>query len=118
MDVYDDSPTIVTTWLTIMPKISILIILVEILIGLDLKLAVYDFSPLNLSYESLSAAFYNGVSDLQAVSVPYENSNSTLVQTASGIANKLSEPTNLLSNLLLNEKAHIERQRYQLSSLK
>src|ERR1700726_1877319 len=28
-DVYDDSPTIVTIWLTIMPKISILIILLE-----------------------------------------------------------------------------------------
>lgn len=30
MDVYDDSPTIVTIWLTIMPKISILILLLEI----------------------------------------------------------------------------------------
>ena len=29
-DVYDDSPTIVTIWLTIMPKISILILLLEI----------------------------------------------------------------------------------------
>nr|YP_009499559.1 NADH dehydrogenase subunit 2 [Pleurotus cornucopiae]AXB71277.1 NADH dehydrogenase subunit 2 [Pleurotus cornucopiae] len=29
-DVYDDSPTIVTTWLTIMPKISILFLLLEI----------------------------------------------------------------------------------------
>ena len=30
MDVYDDSPTIVTIWITIMPKISILIFLLEI----------------------------------------------------------------------------------------
>ena len=30
-DVYDDSPTIVTIWLTIMPKISILILLVELI---------------------------------------------------------------------------------------
>jgi NADH-ubiquinone oxidoreductase chain 2 len=29
-DVYDDSPTIVTIWLTIMPKISILILLLEV----------------------------------------------------------------------------------------
>jgi NADH-ubiquinone oxidoreductase chain 2 len=29
-DVYDDSPTIVTIWLTVMPKISILILLLEI----------------------------------------------------------------------------------------
>jgi NADH-ubiquinone oxidoreductase chain 2 len=29
-DVYDDSPTIVTIWLTIMPKISIIILLLEL----------------------------------------------------------------------------------------
>ena len=33
MDVYDDSPTIVTIWLTIIPKISILIFLFELIIG-------------------------------------------------------------------------------------
>jgi NADH-ubiquinone oxidoreductase chain 2 len=32
-DVYDESPTIVTIWLTIMPKIAILIFLLEIIIG-------------------------------------------------------------------------------------
>ena len=32
-DVYDDSPTIVTIWLTIIPKISILIFLFELIIG-------------------------------------------------------------------------------------
>jgi len=31
-DVYDESPTIVTIWLTIMPKISILIFILEIFI--------------------------------------------------------------------------------------
>ena len=30
MDVYDGTPTIVTTWLTIIPKISILILLLEL----------------------------------------------------------------------------------------
>ena len=30
MDVYDDSPTLVTIWLTIMPKISILILFLEL----------------------------------------------------------------------------------------
>jgi NADH-ubiquinone oxidoreductase chain 2 len=30
-DVYDDSPTIVTIWLTIMPKISILVLLLEVI---------------------------------------------------------------------------------------
>lgn len=36
-DVYDDSPTIVTIWLTIMPKISILILLLELQSGLSLS---------------------------------------------------------------------------------
>ena len=32
-DVYDDSPTIVTIWLTIIPKIAILVFLLELIIG-------------------------------------------------------------------------------------
>jgi NADH-ubiquinone oxidoreductase chain 2 len=38
-DVYDDSPTLITIWLTIIPKISIIICLLEIyiqIIGIDL----------------------------------------------------------------------------------
>ena len=35
-DVYDDSPTIVTIWLTVMPKISILILLLEIISSLNI----------------------------------------------------------------------------------
>lgn len=34
MDVYDDSPTKVTNWLTIMPKISIIIFLLELELGI------------------------------------------------------------------------------------
>jgi len=37
-DVYDDSPTIVTIWLTIMPKISIIILLLELNTQLNLDL--------------------------------------------------------------------------------
>jgi len=50
MDVYDDSPTIVTIWLTIMPKISILILLFEIYtqsFGLEIGL----FLPNNITYK-------------------------------------------------------------------
>ena len=49
MDVYDDSPTLVTTWLTIMPKISILIFLLEIhsQIGNSL-LTIFSLSLKNL----------------------------------------------------------------------
>jgi hypothetical protein len=35
MDVYNDTPTIVTTWLTIMPKLSILILLLELYLQID-----------------------------------------------------------------------------------
>ena len=42
MDVYDDSPTLVTSWLTIMPKISIFIFLLQLLVGID----VYSISQL------------------------------------------------------------------------
>ena len=36
-DVYDNSPTIVTIWLTIMPKISILFLILEIINGINLN---------------------------------------------------------------------------------
>jgi len=39
-DVYDDSPTIVTIWLTIMPKISIIILLLELNTQIDLELVL------------------------------------------------------------------------------
>jgi hypothetical protein len=35
MDVYNDTPTIVTIWLTIMPKLSILILLLELYLQID-----------------------------------------------------------------------------------
>jgi NADH-ubiquinone oxidoreductase chain 2 len=40
-DVYDDSPTIVTIWLTIMPKISIIILLLEINTHLEYNVIKY-----------------------------------------------------------------------------
>lgn len=61
LDVYDETPTIVTIWLTIMPKISILIFLLELYTGfrsLDLIINntyIYNFlssegeSTLNIS---------------------------------------------------------------------
>nr|YP_009870408.1 NADH dehydrogenase subunit 2 [Omphalotus japonicus]QKJ84731.1 NADH dehydrogenase subunit 2 [Omphalotus japonicus] len=47
-DVYDDSPTIVTIWLTIIPKISILILLLELHIHIDLIDQLSLFGNLNL----------------------------------------------------------------------
>ena len=48
-DVYNDSPTIVTIWLTIMPKISILIFLLDLFIG--------SSTPLAEGSESMSQLF-------------------------------------------------------------
>jgi NADH-ubiquinone oxidoreductase chain 2 len=67
-DVYDDSPTIVTIWLTIMPKISIIFLLLEIQTGVGLSSVVnlfaanslasaiegIDFSFLSLSFPVLA----------------------------------------------------------------
>ena len=47
-DVYDDTPTIVTIWLTLIPKISILILLLELHIHVDLIDQLSLFSQLNL----------------------------------------------------------------------
>lgn len=49
-DVYDDSPTLVTIWLTIMPKISILILLLEIFtqgLGIEIGLSISN----NINYK-------------------------------------------------------------------
>jgi NADH-ubiquinone oxidoreductase chain 2 len=64
-DVYDDSPTIVTIWLTIMPKISILILLLELQtqIGLIEGLISFNFSSLELldSITSINTNIYNNI---------------------------------------------------------
>jgi NADH-ubiquinone oxidoreductase chain 2 len=47
-DVYDDTPTIVTIWLTLIPKISILILLLELHIHIDLIDQLSLFGQLKL----------------------------------------------------------------------
>jgi len=62
-DVYDDTPTIVTIWLTIMPKISILIILLELVelgtIGSVNSLNINEYNEIinNLSTIKTSTTF-------------------------------------------------------------
>jgi NADH-ubiquinone oxidoreductase chain 2 len=46
-DVYDDTPTIVTIWLTLIPKISILILLLELYLHIDLIDQLTLFSKLD-----------------------------------------------------------------------
>ena len=65
-DVYDDSPTIVTIWLTIMPKISILVLLLELQtqIGLLGDISSYDLQSnfIELYKQSISNInIYEGI---------------------------------------------------------
>jgi NADH-ubiquinone oxidoreductase chain 2 len=56
-DVYDDSPTIVTIWLTIMPKISIIILLLELQSGITLSSEIgliESFKSINILSDLLS----------------------------------------------------------------
>jgi NADH-ubiquinone oxidoreductase chain 2 len=62
-DVYADSATIITTWLTIMPKISILLILFEIETQISLIEninLILELNPLNNIINSITLNFNNG----------------------------------------------------------
>ena len=52
MDVYDEVPTIVTTWLTIMPKISIIVLFIELQSGIGLNTdaftLLFGFASINV----------------------------------------------------------------------
>ena len=61
-DVYDESPTIVTIWLTIMPKISILIFILEIFIQIT------SVSPILESLDTLPVAGLNTINKLLLIS--------------------------------------------------
>ena len=54
IDVYDDTPTIVTAWLTVMPKISILIFLLQLLIGIDVYINILELIKVLPSINILS----------------------------------------------------------------
>lgn len=61
-DVYDETPTIVTIWLTIMPKISILILLLEIY----LLATSVNYQPLAAAYaeDTTSVSYYLSLTSL------------------------------------------------------
>jgi NADH-ubiquinone oxidoreductase chain 2 len=76
VDVYDDSPTIVTIWLTIMPKISILILFLELYIGeqnimnyIEVKNVLLICSLLSLNLGTLVGLAQNRIKRLLAYSI-------------------------------------------------
>lgn len=66
-DVYDDSPTIVTIWLTIMPKISILILLLELQIQIGFAPHAGDIISPTISLLSDSLLNKIGTSTLDII---------------------------------------------------
>ena len=72
-DVYDESPTIVTIWLTIMPKISILIFILEIFT---------QITTVNPILESLNSIGFNSIKYLLLISSLF----SLIIGTVVGLA--------------------------------
>nr|YP_009463060.1 NADH dehydrogenase subunit 2 [Pleurotus platypus]AUW35303.1 NADH dehydrogenase subunit 2 [Pleurotus platypus] len=68
-DVYDDSPTIVTTWLTIMPKISILFLLLEIYTQIGSNV----YNTINITSLNLEGEYLNTMIPL------FKDLNTTLI---------------------------------------
>lgn len=92
MDVYDDSPTIVTIWLTIMPKISILVLLLETFgqtIGLLDNISSYYLQSnfIELYNESLSHInFYAGENIVLKILLLISSLLSLIIGTVVGLA--------------------------------
>lgn len=91
-DVYDDSPTIVTIWLTIMPKISILILLLEAFgytqIGLSLPLVAGGdiSSPYLQSLPNLSLPTVGGGAYVLKILLLISSLLSLIIGTVVGLA--------------------------------
>jgi NADH-ubiquinone oxidoreductase chain 2 len=83
-DVYDGTPTIVTTWLTIIPKISILIFLLEIqsqigLIG-GLKTKILSSTGYITNVDNISSLFLLPIEELSIL-----NNNVSLAEIVNGL---------------------------------
>jgi NADH-ubiquinone oxidoreductase chain 2 len=87
-DVYDETPTIVTIWLTIVPKIALLIFLLEITLNFGLISSLWQ-SPIT------------GISDLVLNSVLYSSNSSLIATTATLFNGATQENIEVLKNLLL-----------------
>nr|YP_010697857.1 NADH dehydrogenase subunit 2 [Phellinidium ferrugineofuscum]WCF76818.1 NADH dehydrogenase subunit 2 [Phellinidium ferrugineofuscum] len=83
-DVYDDSPTIVTIWLTIMPKIAILIFLLDLFIGGTMVASFNNTLPASNSsnVSSLALGGYDAIKNLLLLSSLF----SLIVGTIVGLA--------------------------------
>jgi NADH-ubiquinone oxidoreductase chain 2 len=84
-DVYDDSPTIVTIWLTIMPKISIIILILELQSGISLSSEIElieSFKSINILSDLLSENIIYVIKNLLLISSLF----SLIIGTVVGLA--------------------------------
>ena len=95
-DVYDESPTIITIWLTIMPKIAIIVFLIELLTPIDYFGKIFE--------HYLSLQIINPVNDLFNNTILEKNQIiNSLTDWISIIINNIKLPLNdtPIKNLLL-----------------
>jgi len=70
-DVYDDSPTIVTIWLTIIPKIAILVFILDLFIGgisINLSSIISNTTDISISKEDMLLQPYELIKNLLLLS--------------------------------------------------
>ena len=93
-DVYDDTPTIVTIWLTIIPKISILILLLELYTQIGI---IGDPSSLLINTNGYVEYLY---SDTTNIIASLESINKLIGYTTMNVTNKLLLISSILSLII------------------
>lgn len=124
-DVYDESPTYVTTWLTVMPKISILILIFEIYFHMALPTHLEEYNSifislielLNPNYDVLSNTlnyymnsgslidnilFWERANETENITHNYNNFSYSLIEEVISDANKT------MTNLLTGENSNMD----------
>jgi NADH-ubiquinone oxidoreductase chain 2 len=108
-DVYDNSPTIVTIWLTIMPKISIFILLLELntkigIVSSDIIGPIFNYNilnPINLFYlNNDNNTFYNIFFDTSLQNINFNNLDLSLKNNNISVIKSLLLMSSLLSLIL------------------
>ena len=132
-DVYDDSPTIVTIWLTIMPKISILILLLELVIGFDLNVNLdnsyylitadpdfISYLPEHLTFSPSVEEPAHSIHKIGAASAAVNESNIfNNINTLNLLVENKNQPTDMfnINKILMAEPANLINNLLLISSL-
>ena len=82
IDVYDETPTQVTVWLTVIPKLSILVLLLEIQNGLSINSTI----DMNISYETINSVLTYDTSYVLKLLLLISSLFSIIIGTVVGLA--------------------------------